>query len=147
MPGSALLRALRTTAEILQKRPGPFGRLYNFNAMDRKRFQKLVEQALARLPERFRKKLTNVAITVEDSPAREHRVAAGEGLLLGLFHGVPLTEKSVFQATPPDRILLYQKNIEAVCATDEEVCRQVRDTLLHEVGHYFGLNEDELADR
>jgi predicted Zn-dependent protease with MMP-like domain len=109
--------------------------------LERKRFEKLVAQALERLPEVFRKKLTNVAILLEDSPPREPE---REGLLLGLFHGVPLTEKSAFFATPPDRIILYQKSIEAVCSTDEEVRRQVRDTLLHELGHYFGLSEDEL---
>ncbi len=109
--------------------------------MDRKRFEKLAEQALERLPERFRRKLTNVVIIVEDSaPPAAQRGA----LLLGLFHGVPLTEKSTLSATPPDRIILYQKNIEAVCSTAEEIQRQIRDTLLHEVGHYFGLSEDEL---
>jgi predicted Zn-dependent protease with MMP-like domain len=65
-------------------------------------------------------------------------------LLLGLFHGIPRTEKSVFSAAPPDRIFLYRRNIEAVCRTDAEVRRQIRATLLHEVGHYFGLSEDEL---
>ena len=113
------------------------------DAVDRKQFEKLVEQALERLPERFRRKLTNVAIIVEDSPPRE---AERDDVLLGLFHGVPLTEKSAFSATPPDRIILYQKNIEAVCSSDEQVCRQIRATLLHEVGHYFGLSEDELQD-
>ncbi len=102
-----------------------------------------MEQALARLPDVFRKKLTNVAVIIEDSPPRE---ADRLGLLLGLFHGIPRTEKSTFYSSPPDRIILYQKNIEAVCSTDEEVRRQVRDTLLHEVGHYFGLSEDELRD-
>lgn len=109
--------------------------------MDRKRFERLVEQALGRLPEIFRRKLTNVAIIVEDLPPRE---AEPDTLLLGLFHGVPRTEKSTFYATPPDHIYLYQKNIEAVCSSDEEIRRQVRDTLLHELGHYFGLSEDEL---
>ena len=109
--------------------------------MDRKRFDQLVEQALERLPEAFRKKLTNVAIIVEDLPPRG---TGRDGLLLGLFHGVPLTEKSTFYATPPDRVYLYQKNIEAVCSSDEEIRREIRDTLLHELGHYFGLSEDEL---
>jgi predicted Zn-dependent protease with MMP-like domain len=112
-------------------------------SMDRKRFEKLVEQALARLPELFRSKLTNIAITVEDLPPRE---AEREDLLLGLFHGVPLTEKSTFQANLPDRIFLYQKNIEAVCSNDEEIRREIRATLLHELGHYFGLSEDELRE-
>ena len=86
-------------------------------------------------------KLTNGAIIVEDLPAKE---AESEGLLLGLFHGVPRTEKSIFSSSPPDRIFLYQRNIEAVCANKTEVRRQIRATLLHEVGHYFGLTEDEL---
>ncbi len=118
--------------------------------MDRKRFEKLVEQALARLPEVFRSKLTNIAIIVEDLPPREARLPDGQAerddLLLGLFHGVPLTDRSVFQANLPDRIFLYQKNIEAVCANDEEIRREIRATLLHELGHYFGLSEDELSD-
>jgi predicted Zn-dependent protease with MMP-like domain len=109
--------------------------------MDRKRFDRLVEQALERLPGVFREKLTNVAIIVEDLPPRGH---GWDGLLLGLFHGVPLTEKSTFYSTPPDRVYLYQKNIEAVCSNDEEIRREIRDTLLHELGHYFGLSEDEL---
>lgn len=112
--------------------------------MDRKRFEDLVEQALESLPGKFRARLTNVAIIVEDSPPQER--ATSRNLLLGLFHGVPLPDKSVFSSTPPDRIFLYQKNIEAVCSTDAEVRQQIRDTLLHEVGHYFGLTEDELRD-
>jgi len=111
--------------------------------MDRKRFDRLVEQALERLPEFFRKKLTNVAIIVEDLPPRG---LGRDGLLMGLFHGVPLTEKSTSYSTPPDRVYLYQKNIEAVCSSDEEIRREIRDTLLHELGHYFGLSEDELED-
>jgi predicted Zn-dependent protease with MMP-like domain len=109
--------------------------------MRRSKFEALVSQALNGLPGTFREKLTNVAIIVEDLPPDE---AESEGLLLGLFHGIPRTEKSVFSASPPDRIYLYQRNIEAVCASEAEVCRQIRATLLHEVGHYFGLSEDEL---
>jgi predicted Zn-dependent protease with MMP-like domain len=109
--------------------------------MDHNRFENLVEQALGRLPKAFREKLTNIAIIVEDLPPQESEPGT---LLLGLFHGVPLTEKTTFYPTPPDRIFLYQKNIEAICRTDDEIRRQVRDTLLHEVGHYFGMTEDEL---
>ena len=111
--------------------------------MERGPFEKLVEQELERLPPIFRERLTNVAIIVEDTPPREPE---RDGLLLGLFHGIPRTEKSVFSSTPPDRIFLYQKNIEAVCSTEAEVRRQVRATLLHELGHYFGLSEEELRD-
>lgn len=116
---------------------------YNSDGVNRNRFQKLVEEELERLPEVFRKKLTNIAVIVEDSPPTE---PDRESFLLGLFHGIPLTEKSVTQAAPPDRIFLYQKNIEAVCSNEKEIRRQIRDTLLHEVGHYFGLGEDELRN-
>jgi predicted Zn-dependent protease with MMP-like domain len=111
--------------------------------MDRKHFEKLVEETLGRLPECFRAKLTNVAILVEDRPPRREKRG---GLLLGLFHGIPLTEKSTFQMALPDRIIIYQKNIEAVCSTDEDIRREIRATLLHELGHYFGLSEEELRD-
>ena len=111
--------------------------------MERERFEELVAQALDGLPSAFREKLTNVAIIVEDLPPKE---AESEGLLLGLFHGIPRTEKSVFFSGLPDRIFLYQRNIEAVCASEAEVRRQIRATLLHEVGHYFGLSEDELRE-
>ena len=109
--------------------------------MERQKFEELVEQTLAALPEIFRQRLTNVAVIVEDYPPQE---ADDKSLLLGLFHGVLRTEKSVFFTTPPDQIFLYQRNIEAVCSTDEQVRREIRCTLLHELGHYFGLNENEL---
>jgi predicted Zn-dependent protease with MMP-like domain len=109
--------------------------------MERRKFEALVSQALHGLPKAFREKLTNVVIIVEDLPPEQ---AQSEGLLLGLFHGIPRTEKSVFFSSPPDRIFLYQRNIEAICSSETEVRRQIRATLLHEVGHYFGLSEDEL---
>ena len=111
--------------------------------MERERFECLVEQALENLPPRFRERISNVAIIVEDLPPPEIKT---QGLLLGLFHGIPRTGKSVFYSTPPDHIFLYQKNIEAVARTEADVPRQIRDTLLHEVGHYFGLTEEELRD-
>ena len=111
--------------------------------MERKRFEDLVAQVLDSLPEPFRERLSNLAIIVEDYPPSEPSPGV---LLLGLFSGVPCTQKSVFAATPPDHIYLYQKNIEAICRTDSQVMRQVRDTLLHEIGHYFGLNEEELRN-
>jgi len=111
--------------------------------VERKRFETLVAEALDSLPQPFRDRLANLAIIIEDSPPAE----PGSGvLLLGLFYGVPCTQKSVFAATPPDHIYLYQKNIEAVCSTESQIKRQIRDTLLHEIGHYFGLNEEELRN-
>lgn len=111
--------------------------------MDRRHFEKLVEETLDRLPEYFRARLTNIAILVEDRPP--HAEKRG-GLLLGLFHGIPLTEKSTFQMALPDRIIIYRKNVEAICSTDDEIRQEIRATLLHELGHYFGLSEEELRD-
>ena len=111
--------------------------------MERNKFVALVEQALDDLPAAFRERLTNVAIIVEDMPPAG---VQSQGLLLGLFHGIPRTNKTVFYASPPDHIFLYQRNIEAISRGDAEIRRQIRATLLHEVGHYFGLSEEELHD-
>jgi predicted Zn-dependent protease with MMP-like domain len=109
--------------------------------MDRDKFEALVAQALDDLPAQFRERLTNVAIIVEDLPPPG---IEARGLLLGLFHGIPRTGKSVFYSTPPDHIFLYQKNLEAISRSEADVRRNIRATLLHEVGHYFGLGEEEL---
>lgn len=111
--------------------------------MDRLHFTQLVDEALDRLPRQFKEKLTNVAIMVEDYPEPELEEQYS-GLLLGLFHGVPKTQQSVFWPTQPGQIFLYQKNIEAVSKNDEQVRRQIEKTLKHEIGHYFGLTEKDL---
>lgn len=114
--------------------------------MQRAQFEQLVEQALAELPVRYRRLLENVVVMVEDYPAagaRERSVPAGVRLL-GEFHGIPRTKKTVFEPGPPDQIFLYQKNIEAICRTEQQIREQVRLTVQHELGHYFGLSEEEL---
>ncbi len=113
--------------------------------VERRRFEELVEEALAQLPARFRALLENVVVIVEDAPTAQRRTGPRGTLLLGSFQGVPRTQKTVFDPLPtPDRIVLYQRNIEVVCETEEEIREQVRLTVLHELGHYFGLSEDEL---
>ncbi len=124
--------------------------------MTRERFMKLVAQALDELPARFRERLQNVAILVEDVPPAQRRrgrpratrpPARPRKLLMGVFVGVPATQKSVFQLPGgPDHVILYQKNIERVCTGDEDVREEIRLTLLHELGHYFGLSEEQLRD-
>ncbi|MGA2630024.1 MAG: metallopeptidase family protein [Terriglobia bacterium] len=111
--------------------------------MDREEFDRIVAEAVAQLPRVFRERLSNVAIVVEDRPRGEE---GRDRSLMGLFHGVPLTEKSTFQSSGPDRVEIYQKNIEAVCRTKREIRSEIRATLLHELGHYFGLSEEELSD-
>jgi len=115
--------------------------------MRRSRFDQLVEEALAELPARYRSLLDNLAIIVQDYPDRQRsrrEPPSPDNLLLGEFCGIPRTEKSVFDPGPPDQIFLYRKNIEAICADDSEIRRQIHLTVLHELGHYFGLEEDEL---
>ncbi len=115
--------------------------------MTREKFQKLAAETLDALPPRFREKLRNVAIVIEDLPDDPASGDGEDGLLMGLFEGVPETEKSVWdQPSGPDRVILYQKNIEAVCDTEADIRREIRLTLLHEIGHYFGMSEEQLED-
>jgi predicted Zn-dependent protease with MMP-like domain len=92
--------------------------------MKREHFIKVVEDSLDSLPEEFRSRIKNVAILVEDFPPNQSPTQPGQQrrLLLGIFHGVPATKRSVFNLpTGPDHIVLYQKNIEAVCSSEAEV--------------------------
>ena len=123
--------------------------------MTRDRFKKLVADVLDSLPSEFRSQIRNLAVLVEDRPNRSRRPhlpsprrnVRSRPLVLGIFEGVPSTEKSVFDlSTGPNRIVLYQKNIEAICSSEAEIRREVRQTVLHEVGHYFGMNEEQLRD-
>jgi predicted Zn-dependent protease with MMP-like domain len=117
--------------------------------MKRERFAKVVEEALDSLPQEFRSRIRNVAVLVEDMPPHQPSPQAGKHrqLLLGVFHGVPTTRKSTFDLPAgPDHIVLYQKNIEAVCSSEVEVREQIRLTVIHELGHYFGLDEEQLKD-
>jgi predicted Zn-dependent protease with MMP-like domain len=117
--------------------------------MKREDFVRVAEETLDSLPEEFRIRIQNVAILVEDFPAnqRPHKLGQRTRLLLGIFHGVPATQRSVFNLpTGPDHIVLYQKNIEAVCSSEAEVRHQIRQTLIHELGHYFGMTEEQLRD-
>ena len=126
--------------------------------MKREKFVKLVEEALDSLPSRFRERIHNVAVLVENVPPEELSRRGSrnigiidsddaEKLVLGVFEGVPTTKKSVFDLTVgPDRIVLYQKNIEAVCSNEDEIRREIRLTVLHELGHYFGMTEAQLED-
>jgi predicted Zn-dependent protease with MMP-like domain len=117
--------------------------------MKREDFVKVAEETLDSLPEEFRIRIQNVAILVEDCPANQRPPKLGQRrrLLLGIFHGVPATKKSVFDlSVGPAHIVLYQNNIEAVCSSEAEVRNQIRQTLIHELGHYFGMTEEQLRD-
>jgi predicted Zn-dependent protease with MMP-like domain len=113
----------------------------------RAEFAEVVEEVLDSLPHEFRSRIRNVAILIEDLPPGVLPPDSGQPrrLLLGIFHGVPATQKSVFGLpTGPDYVVLYQKNIEAVCSHEAEIREQIRRTVIHELGHYFGLDEEQL---
>jgi predicted Zn-dependent protease with MMP-like domain len=117
--------------------------------MKREHFVEVVEEVLDSLPQEFRSRIRNVAVLVEDVPPHQSAPQPGQPgqLLLGLFHGVPTTRKSIFDLpTGPDYIVLYQKNLEAICSSEAEVRKQIRLTVIHELGHYFGMDEDQLRD-
>jgi len=126
--------------------------------MEREKFVKLVEEALEGLPTRFRNRIHNVTVLVENVPPEQlpRRCSRNAGILdsddaenlvLAIFEGVATTRKSVFDLpTGPDRIVLYQKNIEAVCSSEDEIRKEIRLTIVHELGHYFGMTEPQLED-
>ncbi|MFQ6116852.1 MAG: metallopeptidase family protein [Candidatus Bipolaricaulia bacterium] len=114
--------------------------------MDRARFEELVGEAVAGLPKFFKERLENVAIIVEDWPGPEVQ-GRFRGRVLGLYHGVPRPQRSVWAQYPsPDMIYIYRKNIEAICRTEEEIKAQVRETVIHEIGHYFGLTDERIRE-
>jgi len=112
--------------------------------MDEKRFEEIIEKAIFRLPQEFKDGLENIEVTVEDFPGFKQ---PRKTILLGLYEGIPLDERTHYYAgVLPDKITLYRKNIEAICSTEEEMIEQIKTTLLHEIGHYFGITDKRLRE-
>ena len=112
-------------------------------------FDEVIEQAIEELPEQFREHLAEVMIDVMKLPDREmlHEIKVGKHSLLGLYRGVPLPDRSVNQVMDmPARIILFKKNIERICPDRDEMIDQIRVTLLHEIGHHFGFDEEDLDE-
>ncbi|MBS1192624.1 MAG: Possibl zinc metallo-peptidase [Nitrospirae bacterium] len=115
--------------------------------MNRKTFEQLVERSLKRLPKKFLDALENIAIEVKDEPPQDVLDDMGieNGALYGLYQGVPLTEREWnFGNVLPDRITIYQGPIERDTRNDEEIEEVVLDTVVHEIGHYFGFDDETL---
>jgi predicted Zn-dependent protease with MMP-like domain len=103
------------------------------------RFEDMVATALDGLPEELGRLMANVAVTVEHEP--------GPPGLLGLYEGIPLTSRTTHYAgVLPDHITIYRQAICAICSTEAEVADQVRRTVIHEVAHHFGIDDDRLAE-
>jgi predicted Zn-dependent protease with MMP-like domain len=116
----------------------------------REKFEQLVASALATIPRRFRSAMVNVAIVVEDDPPvelLEEMEIEPPGTLLGLYQGTPLTERQWdYGNTLPDRILLFQGPLERHSSDEEDLVVAIGETLIHEIGHYFGLSEEEIEE-
>ena len=116
--------------------------------MTRAAFERLVAEAIALIPARFRREMKNLALVVESEPSPqllEEMEIEPPDSLYGLYHGTPLTERTWdFGNALPDRITLFQKPIETDCSGEDEIRAIIGETLIHEVGHYFGLSEEEI---
>ncbi len=118
--------------------------------MNRSDFRKLVKEALLEIPAEFLNAFENIEITVQDTPdpktAKELNLGK-EDILMGLYQGVPLTKRDTsYGNVMPDKITLFQKSIETLYKTPEEIKKAVHDTVIHEVAHYFGIGEKRLRD-
>jgi predicted Zn-dependent protease with MMP-like domain len=103
------------------------------------RFEEMVATALDSLPAELGRLMSNVAVTVEHDP--------GPPGLLGLYEGIPLTSRTTqYAGVLPDRITIYRQAICAICRTEDEVAGEVRRTVIHEVAHHFGIDDDRLAE-
>ncbi len=113
-------------------------------------FEKLVDEALESIPPAFEQYMEGLAIDIEPMPDDETLDEMGiddPRDLLGLYRGTPLTSRSVEHSFRlPDSVVIYQRNLERMCRTRKQLVHQIRKTILHEVGHHFGMDEDELDE-
>jgi predicted Zn-dependent protease with MMP-like domain len=118
--------------------------------VDRKAFEQLVAEALHSIPRRFRKAMKNIAIVVEDEPAQDlldDMEIEPPDTLLGLYQGTPLTERtSSYGNVLPDRVLIFQGPHERAADDEDDLVVAIGETLIHEIGHYFGLSEEEIEE-
>ena len=116
--------------------------------MKRERFEELVIKALNELPKEFQDKLENIDVIIAYQPTSEQlaRMGIKRGTtLLGLYEGVPLTKRSSqYGMVPPDKITIFQKPIEDQCHSEQEIAMEVQQVALHEIAHYFGMDDASL---
>ncbi len=117
--------------------------------MRRSRFRRLVERALDEIPDELAARMDNVVVLLRNQPTRDELDSVGLGprqTLLGLYVGRPLTNRGWYGETLPDRIMIYQQPIERLCSSEQEIVEQVRETVLHEVAHHFGIDDERLDE-
>lgn len=119
--------------------------------MEKQKFEEMISQALKKLPYRFLNKLKNVAIVAQDEPTEFQKKQVGyssAGCILGLYEGVPQIKRGYYNKAVPDKITLFQKNIEnAAGDNDEKVKEIIEQTVWHEIAHHFGMNEEKIQKR
>jgi predicted Zn-dependent protease with MMP-like domain len=118
--------------------------------VQRKLFERLVADALASIPRQFRDAMQNIAIVVEDEPSRallREMDIEPPDTLLGLYQGIPLTERRWdYGNALPDRVLIFQGPHERSAEDDEDLVTAIGETLIHEIGHYFGMSEEQIEE-
>ena len=118
--------------------------------VSKQRFAKLVEEALRELPQPFAQHLEEVSVEIKDRPTQKQLKDQGleeDELLLGLYVGHPMTQRSVeFSGMLPDAVYIFQEDVELVSESEKDLIQQVRITVLHEIGHHFGMDEDDLDE-
>jgi predicted Zn-dependent protease with MMP-like domain len=118
--------------------------------LPRAEFERLVREAVGLIPRRFRDEMRNLALVVESEPSAdllEEMEIEPPDSLYGLYQGTPLTERTWdFGNNLPDRITIYQRPIEEDCEDEDDIRAVIGETLIHEVGHYFGLSEEEIEE-
>lgn len=115
--------------------------------MEKDEFEEVIEESLASLPEEFSRKLQNVEIVVEDEPSEEllQKLRLPRGGLLGLYHGVPLKKQSIWAPpTLPGKISIYRIPILSISRTRQGMRERIRNVVIHELGHHFGLSDREM---
>lgn len=113
--------------------------------LGRAKFDAVVDEAVASLPHRFQQLMKNLVITVEDEPDEELLEEMETDELLGIYLGTPLTERVLGESYLPDQILIFRGPLMRMCENRAELHTEIRITVVHEVGHFFGLSEEEIV--
>lgn len=116
--------------------------------MDYNEFEKIVIEAVKAIPERFLEKLENIDIVIENNPTKEQlkELKVRNNNLLGLYEGVPKTERWNYAQVLPDKITIFKIPIERMANSDEEIKEIVKDTVWHEIAHHFGMSEKQVEN-
>jgi len=116
--------------------------------MERKKFEKMVNEGIKAIPKRFLEKLDNIAIIIEDEPTpyQLRKLRNRGGLILGLYEGVPQTKRRHYSEVLPDKITIFQKPVERLTHSEKEIKEIVKNTVWHEIAHHFGLEEKRIKE-